>query len=579
MPVSTLRNTAGEETVVPGSNRSIIVALAAAIVAGGAVLVPVRGDDEGLPLPGDPAMAPFAPAPSTRPDVTDGFDLQGAWRITGRDATRGPFDGEISFERAGRRYFRYVRRVRFEDGAREAERGEAAIHEGRLMLRQAREPEAEAGLRHVFTGPAAAAAMPQRRAVLRLCSDGRRFDGEYRFTSSSRAGAERLEPTGDAATNNDVRLMVDGHEMFPALREALCKAKRSIVMQTFIYTDDSTGRAIGRLLMERAQQGVVVRLLVDNVGNKLGKLEDELRRGGVEVVIQHGWGEGFKESVLDFGRGIWDGIKRLFGKKPKPRERRGLLNHDHRKITVVDGRIGFTGGMNIAREYENDWHDVHASVEGSAVERLEEMFYDRWKKAGGEGARVAPADDLPSWPGSMAVDVLGTVPGLGSPIKDRYLAEIRAARDRVLIENAYFLDDDVIDAMQASARSRVRNVLILPPDQGHDVPVVRDAFTWVQNDVVRSGVEVYKYRGRMVHSKVAAFDGRVATVGSSNLDPMALGKLAEVNLFVVDQGFTRTLEQRVFARDIPASDREVEKKLGWWDKVKGGVLHFFRGVL
>ena len=374
-------------------------------------------------------------------------------------------------------------------------------------------------------------------------------------------------------------LLVDGREMFTTLRAALEGAKRSIVLQTFIYTDDSTGRAVARILMDRARAGVVVRVLVDNVGNHMGKLEKELKSAGVEVVIQHGWGEGFKESILDFGRGIFDGIKRLFGKKPKPRERRGVLNHDHRKITVVDGRIGFTGGMNIAREYEHDWHDVHASVAGSAVEQLEEMFYDRWKKAGGPGARVAPADDVDAWPGTMAVDVVGTVPGLGHQIKDRYLAEIDGARDRVLLENAYFLDDDIIDAMQRSAQRGVRNVLILPPDEGHDVPVVRDAFAWVQNDVIRSGVEVYKYRGRMVHSKVAAFDGRVATVGSSNLDAMALGKLAEINLFVVDQGFTRTLEERVFARDIPMSDRAVEKKLSWWEKVKGGVLHFFRGVL
>jgi cardiolipin synthase len=125
----------------------------------------------------------------------------------------------------------------------------------------------------------------------------------------------------------------------------------------------------------------------------------------------------------------------------------------------------------------------------------------------------------------------------------------------------------------------VRTVLILPPDDKNDVPVVRDAFSWVQNDVVRSGIELYKYRGRMVHTKVASFDGRVGTCGSSNLDDMALSHLAECNVFVPDRGFAATIERRIFARDLPASDRLQEKKLSWWEKVKGGALHFFRSML
>jgi cardiolipin synthase A/B len=179
----------------------------------------------------------------------------------------------------------------------------------------------------------------------------------------------------------------------------------------------------------------------------------------------------------------------------------------------------------------------------------------------------------------MDVDVIGSLPGISTAIRERYLREINAAQSRVLIENAYFLDDSIISAMQASVRRGVRTVLILPPDKNHDVPIVRDAFAAVQNDVVRSGIELYKYRDRFVHSKVAAFDGRVSTVGSANLDNMALSKLAEVNLFVNDAGFTRVLETRIFAADIPNSDREVEKKLSWWQKVKSGTLHFFRSFL
>jgi cardiolipin synthase A/B len=418
-----------------------------------------------------------------------------------------------------------------------------------------------------------------RRVIFGLAREGGGLEGQFRFSSGARAGQERLDRAGPDAPNNDVTLLVDGAEMFPALRDALGSARRSICLQTFIYTDDSTGRSVARLLCQKAREGVKVRLMIDNVGDKLGReLERELKDAGVEVIIQHGWGEGIKESIVGAARGLWNGLRGLFGGKTKPREGRGLLNHDHRKITVVDGVTGFCGGMNIAREYEHDWHDIHAVVRGSAVAKLEEMFFERWRAAGGEGQPLPP-EASPSWPGTMAVDVVGALPGLSTAIKDRYLAEIAACRDRALLENAYFLDDDIIHALQAAARRSVRTVVILPGDAKHDVPAVRDAFAWVQNDVVRSGVEVYKYRDRMVHSKVASFDGRLATVGSSNLDNMALTKLAEVNLFVLDRGFARTMEERIFSRDIPNSDRQQETRLSWWEKVKGATLNFVRGIL
>lgn len=563
------------------SNRKYALALAVAVGTAGAVLGPAQGQDAGLPLPARGGSAPsatFAPLPTTRPDLLDGFAVdRGAWRVSGREAQGGDYTGTMTFQRRGPRLFAFERRLVFASGVQAFERGEAAIHQGFLHCEQ-QVPQGLGGLRGAFAGAISEGVTPTRLAVYRLAPDGRRLEGRFKFTGSRRTGVERLEPLGSEATNNKVTLLVDGGEMFPALREALAGAQRSICLQTFIYRDDATGRSVARILSERARAGVEVRLLVDAFGNKLGGLARELRAAGVEVVIQHGWGEGIKNSVLGIGRSLWDGVRRLFGGKPKPRERRGLFNHDHRKIIVVDGRVAFCGGMNIGVEYEREWHDVHAAVEGSAVAQLEAMFFDRWRAAGGRG-EAPPAVNTDPWPGTLAVDVVGALPGLSTEIKDRYLREIAGARHRVLIENAYFLDDDVIASMQGAVRRGVRTVLILPPDENHDVPVVRDAFAWAQNDVVRSGVELYKYRDRMVHSKVAAFDGRVATVGSSNLDNMALTLLAEANIFVMDPGFTRELEQRVFARDLPMSDRVQVRKLSWWEKVKSGTLHFFRGIL
>lgn len=559
-----------------------ILALGAAILTASFItsgFAPVHGQDPvGLPLP-TPGAAPSDPSGTVagRPQLWNEYPLEAtAWRVAGRDSQHGDFTGSMTFTRAGRRYLRYERQISFGRGGQELERGEVAIKDGRLYL-QASPPEVLSGLRHTFEGAAGAGAA--RRAIYRLDSEGLRLEGRYKL-DASRSGEERLTPIPATGAGRDaVLLLVDGGEMFPSLKQALESARSSICLQTFIYTDDSTGRAVGRILMERARAGVKVRVLVDSIGNKMGKLEGDLRAAGVEVVLQHGWGEGIKNTVLDFGRGLWDGIKRLFGGKPKPREKRGVLNHDHRKIVVVDGRIGFTGGMNIAAEYEHDWHDIHARVVGPAAPALEAMFYDRWKAAGGKGAALPAVAGMADAAGTMDVDVVGSIPGISMAIRHRYLQEINGARQRVLIENAYFLDDQVIDAMQASVRRNVRTVLIVPPDHNHDLPIVRDAFLAVQNDVVRSGIELYKYRDRMVHSKVASFDGRVATVGSANLDPMALSLLSEVNLFVNDAGFARTVDTRIFARDIPMSDREVEKKLSWWEKVKSSTLHFFRAFI
>lgn len=160
--------------------------------------------------------------------------------------------------------------------------------------------------------------------------------------------------------------------------------------------------------------------------------------------------------------------------------------------------------MNMADEYEHEWHDVHAQVEGSATGRLRHLFEDRWKAAGGKGAQPpALAFDAP--PGDMPVDVVDNLPGIRSDIKTRYLRETERAQSRILIENAYFLDDDVIAAMNAAVRRRVRTVLVIPGDEKHDVPLVRDAFAHVQNSVVRSGIELYKDVGPMVHTKVASW--------------------------------------------------------------------------
>ena len=414
--------------------------------------------------------------------------------------------------------------------------------------------------------------------------------------SGSPAG-ERWVRGSDRDTN-DVQLLVDGPEAFPAIYQALGAARRSIDFQFYMFADDETGRRVGRILMDKARSGVRVRVLIDaasavahagvagtfkkpkrdwngvlfnRFGLPTGKskgLRAELREAGVEVITHHGNLRGIVGSLARVGD--------LFRGK-RPRERRGFWNHDHRKVIVVDDRVGFTGGMNIGVEYEEEFHDVHCRVEGPAAHELHQAFVDRWRAAGGKGE----ADPAPrvAWTGDAPVEVVGSVPGLSQGILERYLREIERARERIQIEVAYFLDDRIIDALQRAVRRGVRVVLILPADEKNDVIPVREAFAAVHNEVVRSGIELWFFRPVLTHAKVAVFDGEVGTVGSANLDPLALDKLSELNLFVPDRRFAREMEERIFARDLPRSTRAGERKLGWWKRLSSGFFRLFRGII
>ena len=509
--------------------------------------------------------------------------LAGLWRLQGTRPNGKAYGGQIAFTKTPQGY-RYQRVVHMDESAtpiqrlglgRTVEQGQARLSGTFLHTRQRALPGILSA--DMFSGKRRS---PRRNGFYRLRLDQAR--GFSIVPTSGERGREALTRRGEH--DNHVELYVDGKEYFPALHAAVKSAKLSIHIQTFIYRDDATGRALGNLLIAKAQEGLVVRVLVDGFGAKdLSKdLKRKWKQAGVELIIQHTWGSGIKGSLKNIGKGIWSGLKSLFGKRKQPREKRGIFNHDHRKVIVIDGRQGFIGGMNIATEYEHEWHDVHSGVQGSAVKKLQDLFYDRWRAAGGKGEvpEAAPETEGQEYiPGSMKVDVVEALPGLKTDIKKRYLREINAARREVLIEMAYFADDSIIAALKRQAHRGVNASVILPNDEDHDVKLVRDAFNWVQNDVVRSGVKLFKYPGRMVHTKVATFDGRVATVGSSNLDNMALTKLAEANLFVSHPGFTQVMNKRVFEVDLPISVRVKIEKMSWWKKVKGGVLHFFRSFL
>lgn len=500
--------------------------------------------------------------------------IEGRWRVAGAES------GVLDVRRASDGSLRYVRRA----GATAGDRP-APTEAGRVLPRQ------DGGVRFVAdAGPGVTNRLVGRWDEARpATSDCWRSAAGW--TGVRRVGQrlqrEQLVAWRPDRDGHEVTLLIDG-EAFPPMRAAIDGARELIEVQTFHWADDDLGRGIARQLIAKAQAGVRVRCLIDaaskTVHHYMKKkdvtegLVDEMRRGGVEVIVAHGYVQGVVNSIVGAPRRVLDGLGRLFGREPPPRERRGFMNHDHRKLLVVDRAVAFCGGMNISREYEHDWHDVVAQVAGPAAWEAHRMFVDRWQAAGGRGAGVGARPPAPAG-GDVQAVILGNLPGVDRALTDRFLREIEQARERVLIEVAYFLDDRVIDALTRAVARGVRVVLIIPSDATNDVYLVREAFAWVHNDVVRAGIELYFYPDRLTHAKVAAWDGVRATVGSCNLDRVALDLVAEANFFFDDRRVTRTLEQRVFLVDLKRSIRAVERDMPWRRKIVSGTLHVFRGFL
>lgn len=533
-------------------------------------------EDDGLALP--PSLNGPTPPPLVAP--ASNTTAIGRWRVRGRHRRLGPFSGRLEVYPATDG-LHYERAIRYQIDATKpvVDAGTALTSRGRFVTRQVLAAKTT-GLASVIVHDYGATL---RKAEYVQTGDAR-WTGTFTVEGAGPddQGFEEL----DRQDGEDAfRLMVDGKEAFPVIREALRSAERSISIEMYIWKGDDTGKSIGALLAEKARAGVEVRCLVDAIGVSDGgdKVLDQIKAAGGQVIVHNQWYKGVGNSIADLGRGLWNGIKSLFGGHSAPREKNGIFNHDHRKVIVVDGRVGFVGGMNFAHEYEFEWHDMQSRDEGPIAAKLQDAFLDRWRAAGGQ----APADRARlyfDWSrttpaGDSKLAVISSIPGLSEEIRTTYLDRIARARTRVLIENSYFLDDDVIHALERKAGERVPVTVIIPTDEKNDVAVVKDAFQWVENDVINSGIELRKYNGRMVHTKAATIDSRWSTVGSANLDPMGLHKLAELNVATDDPRIATIFEQRIFFPDLLASERAQPRKLSFWQKIKSGVLHFFSGIL
>jgi cardiolipin synthase len=349
-----------------------------------------------------------------------------------------------------------------------------------------------------------------------------------------------------------VDVLRDGAETYPAMLEAIAGARYTIHLETYILRADRTGRRFAAALVERARAGVKVRLLFDAIGS-IGlpsAFLAELRAAGVLI------GEFHPVSLW------W--------------RRYRLLRRDHRKILVIDGKIGFTGGLNLADDYASredggeGWHDMHCRVLGPSVAELERLFRRTWMYAGGEPYPLSEAAATESvlTPEGALVAVFGN-DGVRkrTPIRRVYLHAIRRAQRSIDITNAYFIPDRGIRRALFNAVRRGVDVRVVVPAES-DVWPIQWATRHLYARLLKHGIRVFEWTDRMIHSKTAVVDQAWATIGSSNLDYLSLRVNLEVVAVVLDRAFAARLssEQR---RD-EALSREIDlatwARRPWWHR-------------
>lgn len=329
-------------------------------------------------------------------------------------------------------------------------------------------------------------------------------------------------------------LLRDGEQAYPSMLEAIASARSHICLETYIFRADRTGRRFARALAERARAGVEVNVIVDAWGSPLpGGFVRRLQRAGVRILH-------YNPVRLS-----WRALRTRFAR---------FFPRNHRKVLVVDNRVGFTGGLNIADDYASErdggqgWRDTHLRIEGPAVAELLYIFRRTWEKEGGPPLDESRYRNEARRP-DPKVRVLASDIRRGRRMtKDAFLQAMRQARERIWITSAYFLPTRKMLKALCGAAQRGVDVRVIVAGTTDVIPARYAAQSYYPR-LLKSGVRVYEWVGTVLHAKTALVDRDWATVGSSNLDALSLRKNLEVNAFVEDRAFNEVLA-RLFEEDL-----------------------------
>ncbi len=447
-----------------------------------------------------------------------------------------PYLGPLLWWSIGRLYLRRRRRRRH--------RAKAAVISRLTDVRRDLGPDRVSGKHALFSR---ATAREQARALV--------------FTESDLVFRSRAP--------NHVRLLIDATAAYDAMERAIRAAEHHVHFQFYIYQVDATGRRFRDLLAERARAGIRVRVLVDGVGgaSAAGEFFDPLRAAGA-----------FVSTFLP--------LRFL-------RRRLSINFRNHRKILVVDGRVAFTGGLNIGDEYMGAWHDLALQLEGPVVDQLQEVFAEDWYFA--EGFSIATRRYFGRF------DEVGKLP-MGSDPRETLEARCRiiasgpdaatnlmfqvfflactTATERIYIVTPYFIPDQAMMVALCSAAERGVDVRLMLPRTA-DVPFASLASRSYYDGLIASGVRVFEYEPGILHAKALIFDRDWAVCGSANVDIRSFRLNFEAGCFMEGEAVNARLTA-LFEADLERCrevDRAALAKRSWGAVLKEAAAHLFSPLL
>ncbi|WP_452221215.1 cardiolipin synthase [Lacinutrix salivirga] len=361
--------------------------------------------------------------------------------------------------------------------------------------------------------------------------------------------------------NNEVKLLINGEEKFPELLKALENAKSHIHIEYYIYEDDITGNQVADLLIKKAKQGVEVRFMYDDFGS-------------------HSLGKTFIKKLNDAG------IQTAPFYKIKWYALANRLNYrNHRKIIVIDGIVGFVGGINMSDKYRNDlkkdnhlyWRDTHIMIKGQATAYLQYLFMGDWNfcsKVPFQYSETYFIDNTEKESiENEIVQIAASGPDSKQPVIFYSLLEaISSAKERIYITSPYFIpDESLMDALLIAIQGGLDVKIIIPGES--DSKIVNAAASAYYTELLQVGAKIYKYNKGFVHAKTMVIDNDLAIVGSANMDYRSFDLNFEVNAMVYSKNIAAQLTE-AFKNDLKVStliDAETwlnrPKYIHLWEKL------------
>jgi len=358
-------------------------------------------------------------------------------------------------------------------------------------------------------------------------------------------------------TGNQLTILNGGKETFDAIFKAIEQAEHHIHLEYYIFSDDNIGNQLKKLLIKKSNEGVEVRIIIDDVGS---------------------WGlkKKFLQELIDNGIEIYSFMEVRF-----PRLTSRVNFRNHRKIVVVDGNIGFTGGINVADRYIRGlpkigpWRDMHLQISGDAVACLQVIFAADWYFIINEN--LTGKKYFPPFTEADGIPIQITASGPDSDwenIAQAFFSAISNARKKVYLATPYLMPPQpIMTALKTAALSNV-DVRIIIPGKSDATTAKWCSFSYIE-PLLEAGVKIYLYQGGFIHSKYILVDDVISTIGTTNLDFRSLETNFEVNVFVYEKAFTAKMEKQFYADQ--KNSREIKlvewKKRAWHYKVRESLAH------